>query len=156
MASESIRERIGQHVDTTLAAITGVGDYHCRLEFIARSSGLPGNLIDLPAVHVTEGTETVSDGPLPFLTRMLALTLRGWIRKDDDDGLPLATWRNRLLQDLERALIADHTRGGLAINTRVAGTRILDDPDVDVVGAVELDLEILYRTKIGDPATSLP
>lgn len=155
MADESIREQIVANAATALAAINGSGDYHTALETIARSQLVPRNLDALPATHVREGEERIVDGPDPLITRILSLHVLGWIAREVDEPDALATMKNRLQADIERAVLTDPTRGGLAVNTRVAGSPAVDDLEADHLGAVQVDFEVLYRTRTHDPAQGL-
>lgn len=155
MAAESIRELILQQCETTLAAVNGTGVYHCALETVDRGQGPPSNLDRLPAVRIAEGDEGSVDGPDPLITLRLPITVTGWVHVDDDGGVSLPTLRNRIRQDIQTALLADWTRGGLAVNTRYTGSRTPVDDDPDTLGSVEVTFEILYRTRHNDPAATL-
>jgi hypothetical protein len=155
MASESIRELILQHCETSLAAVNGVGSYQLDLETVSRGQGAPSNLDVLPAARIAEGTESVTNGPDPLITRTLPITVTGWVRVSDDSLVSLATLRNRMQQDIETALLTDWTRGGLAVNTRLTGSRTPDDDEPDVLGSVEVSFELLYRTRHNNPTVTL-
>lgn len=154
MATESIRERILQHVETTLAAITGTGEYHTRLETLARGQAEPSNLDQLPAVRIAEGEEVVEEGNNPCVTRTLSVLIRSWVSVPaDDPSASLPTLHNRLQADIERALLADPTRGGLAIVTSLMGSLPMEDEDRDVTGGVSQEFQIQYQTLRNDPAS---
>jgi len=155
MATESIRERILQDVETSLAAITGTGEYHIALaeDGVDRGQLPPSNLDRLPALRVSEGEEEVIEGPTPYITRMLSVTVRGWISVPDESlDVPLPTLANRLMADIERAMLAGPTRGGLAQDTILVGSLIHDDDEKDVIGSVSVTFRVQYRTLRNNPA----
>lgn len=150
MATASVRERILQHIETHLRDIDGLGDYHNRVETVERRQAEPSNLDVLPAIHLREGEEIITEGPNPLLTRMLTVVVAGWIRGAADLGL--ATCRNQLLADIERAVLADATQGGLAVDTHLTGSLIEEDPEPGAIGALTLTFVVHYRTVRGNPA----
>lgn len=153
MATESIRERILQHVETSLAVIDGTGEYHTAVATIARGQADPSNLDELPAIRVTEGEEVLLEGSYPCVTRTLSVLVRSWVRVlDDRPDLMLPTLQNRLQADIERALLADPTRGGLAIVTSLMGSIPHEDEARDETGSVTQEFQVQYQTLRADPA----
>jgi hypothetical protein len=154
MATESIRERIVQHVETSLSVITGTGEYHTAVATIARGQAEPSNLDELPAIRITEGEETVREGNYPCVTRWLSIQIRSWARVDPDlPDVSLPTVQNRLQADIERALLADPTRGGVAITTNLMGSVPNDDEARDETGSVTQEFQVQYQTLRADPAS---
>lgn len=154
MATDAIRERILQHCEASLLVVNGIGVYQLPIRTVGRGQGDPSNLDELPSAYLQEGVETVVDGPDPLITRILPITVIGWCLVDDETT-PLATVRNRLQQDIETAILADQTQGGLAVNTRYTGSRIPDDREPGSLGSVEVSFEIHYRTRYNNPVTGL-
>lgn len=154
MATDSIRERILQNRKAALALINGTGDYHIALGTVARSQEPPSNLDALPAAHLTEGDEEVTEGPHPLVTRMLAVIVRGWIMAADAYAdMELATLENRLLADIERAMLTEPTCGGLANIVSLTGSVINPDDEKDLTGNLSAAFLIQYQTQRDDPAS---
>ncbi len=152
MAEEPIRERILQHCQTSLAAINGMGAYHHALVSIQRGKAIPPeNLTQLPAAFLDEGEETIIQDTNLLISRRLPVTVEAWLRSDTG---ALPTGANRMLADLERALAADPTRGGLAIRTELVNTTILPDEAPGVLASARAQFEIDYWTLKGNPASA--
>jgi hypothetical protein len=150
VADEPIRERILQHCATSLAAINGTGAYHLALARITRGQPVPGDLGDLPAAWLEEGDEPISQDTNRLLTRELPLSVTVWVRSEAGD---LPTLTNRALADVERAMLADPTRGGLAKATTMIGNAVTRDEAPGVLGSARVDFSIQYFTAWGNPAS---
>ncbi len=150
MAEEPIRERILQHCEASLRTIDGTGPYHHRLAQVQRGRAVPEDLTKLPAAFLDEGEESVSQDTNLLVTRLLPITVEAWLRSDDGD---LPTQANRMLADVERALTADPTRGGLAIRTAALSSSLVKDEAPGVLASVRLQFEIEFRTLRAEPAS---
>lgn len=151
MPEEPIRERILQHCETSLGLINGTGPYHYALVSVQRGKAIPPeDLAQLPAAFLDEGEETVTQDTNLLLMRRLQITVEAWLRSDAG---ALPTGANRLLADLERAVAADPTRGGLAIRTELVGTNIVADESPGVLASARAEFAIEYWTLKGNPAS---
>lgn len=83
----------------------------------------------------------------------LNVTLVAYVIPSDDSTAALDTLINRVRADLERALLRDPTRGGLAVWTRPAGSQKFIAEGGSATG-VAVFADVLYRTPIDDPYTS--
>lgn len=147
---ESIRERILANCATSLLAINGTGNYHHALSAVERGKAVPEDLQNLPVAFIEEGDETYSQDTNLLLTRSLPITVEAWFRSEHGD---LPTQSNRMLADLERALLVDPLRGRLAQETTLVGNSTVRDESPGVLGSVRLQLEVQYHTLRRDPAS---
>ena len=151
MADEPIREQILQHCEASLALIDGTGAYHHALASVGRGKpAMPEDSTLLPIAFVDEGEEAATQDTNLLLTRRLPVTVEAWLRSDDGQ---LPTLANRLLADIERALGADPTRGGLAIRTELVNTAVISDETPGVLASARAQFEIDYWTVKGNPAS---
>lgn len=152
MADEPIRERILQHCETSLRAIDGTGAYHTALAGVARGRQVPKeDPADLPAAFLQEGDESFAQDTNLLVTRTLPVSVEVLLRSTAAD---LPTLANRAAADVERALTADPTRGGLARRTDITGIAITHDEAPGVLASVRCDFTIEYFTLRGDPAST--
>lgn len=152
MANEPIRERILQDIAAALGLVAGQGAYHHQLVSVVRAAApAPAALDVLPGAWITEGEETLAPGPLPRLTRHLAVTVEALLGATDSKDAGLATLVNYLLADIERALTADPQRGGLAVDTAPVSNAVTLDPEPGVLAAVTVTFLVHYRTRYGAP-----
>lgn len=151
---DPVRERIVQHCETSLWAIDGTGAYYFALADVQRGKiTAPDDLTKLPAASLEEGDEAPTQDTNLLLTHVLPLGIEVWLRSGKDDP-PLQTLANRMLADVERALTADPTRGGLAKRTTPVGTSGVQDAAPGVLTSVLANFEIEYYTRQGDPAST--
>ncbi len=159
MAEEPIRERIVQQCEASLQAIDGTGPYHYALASVQRGKAVPGDLANLPAAFLDEGDEAISQDTQLLLTRVLPIIIEVWVRSADEAWVRLAegglpTLANRMVADVERALMADPTRGGLAQRTTLTRNSRVQDESPGLLAAIRVEGEIQYWTAERDPASS--
>ncbi len=147
MASDSVRERIMEHCKTSVLGINGAGAYHLAMATVRRGELTPDD--PLPATGLSEGEETVTEGPSGLLTRILPVAVEARAQSVD---VELPTLANRLLADVERSMLSDPTRGGLAVDTRMTENTALIDEAPGVLASVRVSFEVHYRTRRGDPS----
>jgi len=151
VAEESIQERNLQHLKDSLWAIDGTGAYFHKLESVERGKpDVPEDLTQLPAAFLAAGDETVVQETNLLLTRRLPVTVEAWVRSAAGD---LPTLANRMIADIERALLADPTRGGLAIRTELLGSGKTPDESPGVLASARVEIAVHYWTLVGNPAS---
>jgi hypothetical protein len=106
-----------------------------------------------PAVMVQEDGERVEYLAYPLAHRFLSVTVYGLSKtatttRDDPDGVA-----RDMIADIERAILADPTRAGNAVDTRLTGNEVMGIAD-DHVG-VSVTFEVNYRTHLQDPTRSI-
>jgi len=148
---QSVRERILQNIEAALRTIVEGDVYNFTVRQVERTRVTPllENL-EFPALFIFEMPERLTQGPNPLMTKELVIVIQAWIRSGDDD---LSVQVNGLLADLEVALLADKTRGGLAVDTLFSEHSIYLDTPIDVLAATHTIFTVHYRTVEGDPYT---
>lgn len=151
MADEPIQERILQDIRESLSAIDGTGAYHHALASVERGKpDVPEDLTQLPAAFIAAGDETVIQDTNLLHTRRLPVSVEAWVRSADGD---LPTRVSRMIADMERSLLADPTRGGLAIRTELLGSGKTLDESPGVLASARVDIAVHYWTLVGNPAS---
>lgn len=105
-----------------------------------------------PSGMVIELRETVRDLVYPKLERVLSISCEAehFIPTDYYDK-PTDTAR-MMIEDIERAVLADPTRGANAVDTRPTGNEmVIGDESVFVM----VDLEVVYHTNRQDPGANV-
>ncbi len=154
--ADPIREQIAANRATALEAIDGTGAYHNALAIDpvrGPAPASPEDLTELPVVYLQDGDEGNPDeGTGGLLRWTLPLTVEGWLRAGDaTTGLP--TLANRLLADIERAMMTSPTCEGLAKKLVITGRSTTVDVPPGSLATVRVTFEVQYTTKIGDPAS---
>ena len=144
----SVRESIMANLATTLAGITEAGGYLTTVSqvfdrLIAGEAG-PGDFVQILALDPETYTELAN----PKLERVLPILLIYSRRVRGDtahvEGL-------RALADMEKALLADRTRGGYAFDTQLVSNVIIDPEASEPLQEVQLRIRVQYRTHRTNP-----
>lgn len=140
-----------QNLVTTLQGITKANEYAISIRKVMRikMSGL--NITEFPTVVVIPADEPKSQEPSDKYTCRLAFTLECWLTEQGGD---ISARVNTLLAEVERALMADHTRGGVAVDTRILSNSAFYNEVNKPYGGININIEIHYRHKLNDPYTA--
>lgn len=150
--NESIRERIVDHVGDALAAITAGASYWYTPASVFRYNLPNVDAMAFPTLVVLDPDEKVERRTQPLAHRTLSLTVVGVHMASLVDSPDRVA--RRLLADIQKCVLADRTRGGLAVDTHEVANRVVvqgpNEPEV----IVEVDFEVMYRTGLGDPGST--
>lgn len=145
-----IRESILSNIETTLAAITTPSYNNNVTAERWKSQGNP--LSTVPYIVIYTGPEDKSPGPDPQTFCRLTVILDVWMQHDDDATVYPDTALNSLLLDIEKAIMADITRGGYAENTQLTNIVPFETEGGSYFGVIAT-LEITYKHKNTDPSS---
>ena len=146
----SSRENVIRNLQATLESMSeGTGyrfDYHrFYLEFIDR------NPDKFPSGMVEVGRESVEARAYPLLERSLEFLVHSVHMAHRDAQDTPSSIASMMIEDVERAVMQDVTRGGNAFETMVTyNERIqVEEPAVYVI----VGIQVKYRTNLTDPAS---
>lgn len=157
--ADSVKERILQNLVTTLQAINGAPPYLTSLNNRVFRMGLEGfdagahpfAVVAEPDEQYLEESAVSGQQIVPcFMTVNLAI----WLHGIPDGTVKLSKLLADALQDLQRAVLADRTRGGIAINTRVLSASSFVDHASEPNGLVEMVIQVHYRFMAADPTVA--
>lgn len=111
--------------------------------------GDPFTLPSYPAVMLTPIGESLNDQRLRLLSHEMQVVAICCV-----SGTNWASLIERLLADVRVAVLADHTRGGYALTTRVEEVTYWDSTESAPKAAAQLMIRVLYRTLYDDPTTA--
>lgn len=151
--STSRRESILANIATTLATVTTGNGYNNTLASIQRWNKLGNDLASLPAVIINAGIEYKEPRPNPLKQCTFMVHLEIWTRQDEEGTSDSDTILNSLLLDVEKALMADCTRGGYAVDTAVGSIVPFETIDGKPDFGAFVELEITYQHAFADPAS---
>lgn len=116
---ESIKERIMQHILTALGTINKQNGYSVDIQSIQRYRHTGLNLVTVPLLHVREGDDLVlrEKKCFPLVHRQLEVYVSYIDRPDQTETRSGDEILTAAGADIEKALLADPTRGGLALFT---------------------------------------
>ncbi len=146
---DSIRERILVNLSGAASSVTQDAGYAVDMRTVDRCRREPFQNHEYPATNIFEGPERKQDGPTGLTTCFLQAILE--ISVWDSKALSVAA--NRAMASVVKAVLADRTRGGLAIDTEETGNKMfLDETDPNrPIGGFRVEFTIEYRHAENDP-----
>jgi hypothetical protein len=157
MVPDSVAERIMKHLQATLETVTVENGYANTIHSVQRLQQDGQDPVDGTGVLLIEGDDVVEfdgimAGPFSLVSRRKHIDLVLIAQQDqDEDSRSASELMNSLEADVRRAVNADHTRGGDAVNTEETQA---NENDVQI-GMPELrrvvGYDIRYRHRRTDP-----
>ena len=150
--ADSIREQIVKNVVTTLEGITEALGFDITVASVQRSRRAGPTIHEFPTILVIEESEAIlpqteGRGPLGKWTKLMSLGLVCWI-ENEEAGEAV----NQILANVEKALMADISRGNLAVLTNLVSNQSFITEDIDnPESGVTMVIEIRYRVQERDP-----
>jgi hypothetical protein len=149
----SIKEAILENIKTTLEAITVTKNgYNNTITSVQRWNKKGNDIRLIPTIVINVGPESKEPGPDPQTTCKLSVNLDVWTRQDDDATESSDTVLNSLDLDIEKALMADYTRGGYAEETSILSVVPFESAEGKLSFGLIIEVQILYKHKFTDPA----
>lgn len=149
--NETVKELITQNIYETLAEISTLNGF--QNDATAARATLRGNPIkDRNYKIIDDGDEPIDDSPVNKDDYTANFRIVFKVAADDGpDAEPIDVDRARAVADLRKALMADYSRGGWAINTKVRGNTQLPDSQSNGIAGEQVPVEIHYRTAKDNP-----
>ena len=152
----SVRRRIVDHIQMTLSSIDGPPTYNLVVskENVYRYGTSAEHVHDHPLIVIFHGSETKTKegAPLGWTDAEMTVDLACYV--EEGDGPAASDLLHDLYHDIEKALMADHTRGGLAIDTHIVGMQGLPHSDTLPGVAFEVNVRVDYQHGVTDPAVT--
>lgn len=145
----NVRKQIIDDVIQALQGINGTGEYVSTVRNVYWWLAIPNTMPEYPTLVVADVEEKITDLVYDLSDRNLTVRIAATLLYPENTNSLEGV--NELSGDIEKALTADITRGGLAVDTRITGTRTeIVDPEATLV-AIEVECLIRYRTLRTDP-----
>lgn len=149
--NDSIRELILKNIKTTLQGITTGAGYNYTMQSVERWKQ-KGNTTNVsPHIVIHAGPETKTSGPDPQIECELSIIIEVGYRQDDSDTSESDVIVSKLLADIEKALLADYTRGGYAQETKITGNILFEYVEGQPRFGIMVQIEIKYKHANTDP-----
>lgn len=147
---ETVRERILANLKTALERVTVENGYNFDLA-VQRWSMNGNSLVNLPAVIISPGNEDETALPNQYEECVLTVYLDVFFVNNADDAVATDTYLSRLQGDIKKAVLADATMGGEAIDTDVRGTTPFEVVEGQPCSGIIVEVVIRYRHRRDDP-----
>jgi len=156
MSTVSVRERILENIQTTLAAIAAGATYNNTFASgtVQRFKQRGNQKAVCPCAIITAGPEDKLFGPNEYYTNTLTVGIEVYISQDESDTDDTDTELDTLLDDIIKALMVDITRGGYARETHVKNVTPFITVENQQYAGLIIEVEVLYLHLISDPATA--
>lgn len=152
--SEPLTEQITLAVQTIIAGVTASNGSTFDVVECARATMAGGYQMRHGLVVLEEGDfrNDEANAPMGKVRRILPLMAMIHVRPDKGDTVPVDTYCNRALAELDKALMADQRLGGLAQSLTIGDPIAFKTEDGTFAG-VALNFEVAYRHSATDPFT---
>lgn len=147
----TVRESILENLKATLEAISIANGYRNDIASVQRWRQSGNSLVLVPCIVINAGPEEKEPSPNPFAACKLTVYLDVWTRQAQDDPQSTDTLLNSLLGDIEKALMADYTRGGFSKDTNIKSNVPFETLEGQPQAGIIIELEIIYQHKQDDP-----
>lgn len=153
----SIRSAIASNIITALQAIQTGNGYANTVQSVFLWRDNLASTLDTPFINVAALYETKAEGPHPALSCYLNASIECYIAFTPEDGDVVSGWTaiEPLIADVEKAILADNTRGGNAITTFVDGWSIPPQEREGLLVAT-VNVRVQYRHQWKDPGGTVP
>ena len=152
----TIRELIPVNIKTTLEGITIANDYGNDIASVQRWEQSGNSLKLVPCTIINLAPEDREQRPGLKTSNSLTIMIDLWVIHDKT-VYPGSTdsYLNNLLGDIEKSLMADGTRGGIAVNTKIIRVIPFESTQGQPYAGLIIEIKIEYRTNITDPTTAV-
>ena len=141
----SIRELILQDIQSVLETINTSNGYNTTVRRVERARITPFQRNLLPAIFIYEESDELVEEKSYCNDRRMTIAVECWLNSHHN----LSQEVNEFYADVQKAIMADRTRGGYAIDTKHTIAKFfIEDENL---GGVEVIFEILYRQLPNDP-----
>ncbi|HEV7297757.1 MAG TPA: hypothetical protein VGN72_00205 [Tepidisphaeraceae bacterium] len=145
----SVLERISENVLTSLQAITTENGYEIKLDVHrAKAVNEPRHLKSI--IHQLSPVEDEESSVMGYSGWLQPYAVVTYVIPLDDDETPIDTYNNQVAMALHKALAADTTRGGLAIDTLIRPMLYFPPVQGEYAGTTAI-FDVRYRHILDHP-----
>lgn len=146
----TVREDILANIQSSLQGITTISGYANTIKSVQRWDDGGKSTVEIPFITISEGAEEKDPAPHPLYTCRLPVYLEVETRKGSDTR-KMSVILNSLLGDVEKAIMADRTRGGNAQNTVLKNNSQYTAVDGMPSAGIIIEIEVVYQHRQDDP-----
>ena len=150
----TIREQILENIKSTLETIRVANGYANDIASVQRWLQKGNTFRLIPCIIINAGPEEIEQTPNPLVTCKFTVYLDVFVRQEETDTISTDALLNSLLGDIEKALMVDYTRAGLAENTNIKSNMTFEAVEGQPNAGIVVELEIIYQHLITDPEQS--
>jgi len=146
------RELIMRNLVSALQGITKQNGFNNTIQAVYRFEQAGNSAKTQPFIEIMPISELIEQSPNPYATCTLTVDLDVWVRHiksefaESTDALLIT-----LFADVTKAIMADQTFGGYAINTKIKGNYPFESVEGQAYSGITINIEITYRHLLNDP-----
>lgn len=143
---DTIREKILDNIKTALDGISIVGGYVNNIASVQKYAQQGNDLSSVPCAIISAGQENKEHRPSFIVACSLTVLIDVYTIAPTDTDASL----NSLLGDVEKALMVDYTRGGIANNTKITQVIPFESTEGQPYCGLIISVDIDYYHKSSD------
>ena len=148
----TVLERIAQNVLSTVEAVTLAMPDGTSPSLAVQRQTVKTSPAHLLGVIFQNSPDRVDDAPVMTDEWVQQYAVVVYVMPDEADQTPVDSYNNAVIGGLYKALMADYTRGGLAVNTVVQAPLFFPAVAGEYAG-ITFNFEVTYRNVMDDPFT---
>lgn len=148
----TVRENILLNLVSVLEAVKKIAGYNNDIASVQRWSQRGPTTSAIPFIIINAGPEEKQPQPYPLATCTFTVYIDIWTNHIETDSRSSDEILNSLLGDVEKALMADITRGGYAINTEILRNVPFQSIEGQPAIGISIELSVIYQHQLTDPA----
>lgn len=152
--ADSVKLSCLKNIKTTVEGITVAGGYNNTITNVQHFSTLGNAKTTMPMVEIVPGKERREEGMDPIVHSALEVNLILYHVQAEGSSTGTEEFLDTLYQDIIKALLADRTRGGYAIDTEITDVDPFVLAEGQIFTGMIFSLEIKFRTEPDDPTAA--
>lgn len=159
--TDTVRNLIVDNVRTTLAAVAAGASYRNTIRKVLVAGLMPQAVFEFPCAVLVPMAANHSNERIGLISTRLDLVVHLRSRDLGDEALDHTGVEamHDLVEDVRKALLADHTRGGYALDTLVTGDSVYPANTTAPAYAADVNVSVDYRVSRSltgiDPGTAV-
>ena len=151
---DSRREQIMKNIKVVLEQIKTDSGYENTIKNVQRFDDRGNNSTETPYIVILEDDDDARPEPDPNYTYNFPIMIDVFISQTAEDLLSTAERVNSILADVQKALMADHTRGGVAITTDLLGSSPFSKTQGQPNSGITQRIIVEYQCSRTDPTAA--
>lgn len=144
---DTIRNKVVENVRSTLAAVSAGANYRNTIQRVYVADVTPQTAIEFPCAVIAPDSAAHDDARLGLISTRLNLLVHLRSRDLGDEVFARTGVESihDLIEDARKALLVDHTRGGVALDTHVVTDTVYPAASTVPTYAADLNVSVDFR-----------
>lgn len=148
--ADSVRLKILKNLKTTLEGVTTGAGFNNTLSNVQLFSMLGNSKVSLPCVVISSDMEVREESTMQLIHTDFTAYVTLYHAQEEASAVGSDEFLDTLYQDIVKAIMADETRGGFAVNTNISEIQPFELEEDQHLYGMSFKLEIKFRTEPDD------